>query len=55
MGTLDRIATEARRTISGFIEAMLRVAMRCEDGDFMTTVLKAYSSIDDEPLGATNA
>jgi hypothetical protein len=42
-------------TISGFFEAMRRVAVRCEDGDFVAEVLETDGGVDDEPFGTADA
>jgi hypothetical protein len=42
-------------TIAGLVEAVLRVAVRCEDGDFVPATLEADSGIDDQTLGPADA
>ena len=42
-------------TIAGFIETMLRIAMRREDGDFVSAILQSYCSVNNETLRPTNA
>lgn len=42
-------------TIAGLIKAMSRVAVRGEDGDFVSAFLQRDCGIDNEPLGAANA
>lgn len=41
--------------ISGFVEAMIRIAVGCEDGDLVTYILQANSCIDHKAFGAANA
>ena len=43
------------RTITSFVKAVARVAMRGEDDNFMPERLETYSSIDDQTLSTTNA
>lgn len=50
-----RLYAQWRLTIAGFIEAVARVAVRCEDGHLVTTVLQGDSGIDHETLGAAYA
>ena len=44
-----------QRTISGLVEAVRRVAVRCENGHFVAEVLETDGGVDDEPLGAPDA
>jgi len=46
---------QADNTVASFIEAMTRVAMRREDGGFVTQILQAYRSIDDKTFSAADA
>jgi hypothetical protein len=41
-------------TVTGFLKAMLRIAMRCEDSDRVTTVLEANGCVDHEALCSTD-
>jgi hypothetical protein len=41
-------------TISGFIEAMILVAIRCQDCDFVAARLQSHGGIDDQAFGASN-
>lgn len=43
------------RTITGFVKAMLRIAVACEDDDLVAAVLKADSGIDDESLSSADS
>lgn len=42
-------------TITSFLEAVARIAMRRKDGDFVATRLKTDSGINDQSLGTANA
>jgi hypothetical protein len=44
-----------RHAIAGFVEAVLGIAVRGEDCDFVAEVLEAYCGIDYEAFGAANA
>jgi hypothetical protein len=41
---------KSKHTIASFIKAVLRVAMRREYGDLVTTILQAYGCVDDQTL-----
>ena len=45
---------QKRLTIASLVEAVLRVAVRCEDGDLVPAALQADSGVDDEALSAAN-
>ena len=42
-------------TIAGLIEAMGRVTVRGEDGDFVVQPLEAHGGVDDKTFGASDA
>lgn len=42
-------------TIAGLVEAVLRVAVRREDGDCVAAVLQPHGRVDDEPLRSADA
>jgi hypothetical protein len=42
-------------TVPGFVEAMAGIAMRCEDGDLVATVLQPNGGIDDQSFGPADA
>lgn len=42
-------------TIARLVEAVLPVAVRCEDGHLVPATLQPNGSIDDQALGAANA
>jgi hypothetical protein len=42
-------------TITGFLETMAAIAMRCVDGDFVSAFLEANRGINDQSLGTANA
>ena len=42
-------------TIASLLETVLRIAMRCEDSDFVPKFLQSYSGIDDQPLSPSDA
>ena len=46
---------EARYTITGFVEAVARIAMRCEDDHSMSKMLQTDSRIDYKTLGTAYA
>lgn len=44
-----------RPTVSGFIEAVLGVTVRCQDCDFVPTGLQSHGCVDDQTLRASDA
>lgn len=52
---LEREKKINHHTIASLIEAMGRVAVAREDDHLVPTLLQSYSSIDHQPLGASNA
>ena len=42
-------------TIAGFVEAVLRVAVGCENGHLVPAVLQPYGSINNQALGPADA
>lgn len=44
---------EKKPTISGLIEAMVLVAIGCQDSDFVAAGLQSHGGIDDQAFGAS--
>jgi hypothetical protein len=42
-------------TISRLIKAMLRIAVTCENNNFVTPILQAHCSVDDQSFGASDS
>ena len=49
------MVTESRHTIFGFIEAMVGVAVACEDCNFVPQFLQANGSVNDKTFSPSNA